>query len=194
VETILELQKGIRQHRLVSTPPVIEISDDATLASAARQGNRVAFGRLYERYSRMVHGILLARIPRPDVDDLVHDVFVMALRQIHTLRDAAAFGGWLAMIARNRATDYHRSTQEITELTEDFPGEDSPEAEAILILEKIRSLPEAYRETLILRLVEGMTGPEIAERTGLTAASVRVNLHRGMKQLREKLERRNVHE
>ena len=44
-------------------------------------------------------------------------------------------------------------------------------------------------ETLVLRLVEGMTGPEIAERTGLTAASVRVNLHRGMKMLREQLER-----
>ena len=51
----------------------------------------------------------------------------------------------------------------------------------------IRSLPEAYRETLILRLVEGMTGPEIAARTGLTAGSVRVNLYRGMQQLREKL-------
>ena len=51
----------------------------------------------------------------------------------------------------------------------------------------IRELPEAYRETLVLRLVEGMTGPEIAGRTGLTPASVRVNLHRGMKLLREKL-------
>ena len=46
---------------------------------------------------------------------------------------------------------------------------------------------EAYRETLALRLVEGMTGPEIAERTGLTPGSVRVNLHRGMKLLRERL-------
>jgi len=51
----------------------------------------------------------------------------------------------------------------------------------------IRTLPDAYRETLVLRLVEGMTGQEIAERTGLTPASVRVNLHRGMKQLRERL-------
>jgi RNA polymerase sigma-70 factor (ECF subfamily) len=55
------------------------------------------------------------------------------------------------------------------------------------VLDVIRSLPAAYRETLVLRLVEGMTGPEIAERTGLTAASVRVNLHRGMKLLRERL-------
>lgn len=60
-------------------------------------------------------------------------------------------------------------------------------AEALVALEAIRSLPEAYRETLILRLVEGMTGPEIAARTGLTPASVRVNLHRGMKHLRAKL-------
>jgi RNA polymerase sigma-70 factor, ECF subfamily len=51
----------------------------------------------------------------------------------------------------------------------------------------IRTLPETYRETLMLRFVEGMTGPEIAERTGLTPASVRVNLHRGMKLLREKM-------
>jgi len=51
-----------------------------------------------------------------------------------------------------------------------------------------RRLPEAYRETLILRLVEGMTGPEIAAQTGLTPESVRVNLCRGMKLLRELLE------
>jgi len=55
------------------------------------------------------------------------------------------------------------------------------------VLAAIQRLPEAYRETLVLRLVEGMTGPEIAERTGLTPGSVRVNLHRGMQMLREAL-------
>ncbi len=53
----------------------------------------------------------------------------------------------------------------------------------------LRSLPESYRETLAMRIVEGMTGPEISEATGLTPGSVRVNLFRGMKMLREKLER-----
>jgi len=61
------------------------------------------------------------------------------------------------------------------------------EGQAAAILDAIRSLSEAYRETLILRLVEGMTGPEIAARTGMTHGSVRVNLHRGMQQLRAKL-------
>ena len=53
---------------------------------------------------------------------------------------------------------------------------------AAAILDAIRALPDAYRETLILRLVEGMTGPEIAARTGLTHGSVRVNLHRARKE------------
>ena len=57
------------------------------------------------------------------------------------------------------------------------------------MLATIRRLPEAYRETLVLRLVEGMTGPEIAERTGMQPGSVRVNLHRGMQMLREALAR-----
>jgi RNA polymerase sigma-70 factor (ECF subfamily) len=138
----------------------------------------------------MVHGILLARVPYREVDDLVQDVFLTALRRLNTLRDNAAFGGWLAMITRNRAIDYFRRARETEELPEDLPQPSrdyEAEQEAERTLDAVRSLPEAYRETLVLRLVEGMTGPEIATRTGMTAASVRVNLHRGMKLLREKL-------
>jgi RNA polymerase sigma-70 factor, ECF subfamily len=164
------------------------------LVSAAREGDRGAFGALYQRYARMVHGILLGRVPVADVEDLVQDVFVRAMRQVHTLRDVNCFGGWLATVARNRANDYHRRSVELVEFTEDAPNQ-GPEKrrssgaadDGAAILGVIRGLPEAYRETLIMRLVEGMTGPEIAERTGLTAGSVRVNLHRGMQMLREKL-------
>jgi RNA polymerase sigma-70 factor (ECF subfamily) len=169
--------------------PEIEISADAALVAAVRAGDRDAFGRLYDAYSRMVHGILLARVPYGEVDDLVQDVFLVALRKIDALRDAAAFGPWLAMITRNRAMDFHRRSRDTTELTDDIATADAvaPEAEATEVLNLIRQLPEAYREPLILRFVEGMTGPEIAARTGLASASVRVNIHRGMKLLREKM-------
>jgi RNA polymerase sigma-70 factor (ECF subfamily) len=59
--------------------------------------------------------------------------------------------------------------------------------EARLVLAEVRRLPEAYRETLVMRFVEGLTGPEIAELTGLTPGSVRVNLHRGVELLRARL-------
>ena len=160
------------------------------LVASARRGDRTAFGRLYQRYARMVHGILLARVPRTEIDDLVQDVFLQAMRRLHTLRDASRFGGWLATVARNRANDFHRQGVEQVEWSEETDagrprGKIGDDGAAILAA--IRGLPESYRETLILRLVDGMTGPEIAERTGLTPGSVRVNLHRGMEILRKKL-------
>ena len=163
--------------------PRVEIG----LVKAVLEGDRDGFSKLYDLYAPLVHGILLARVPRAEVDDLVQDIFLHAFKKLHTLRDSAAFGPWIAMIARNRAVDFHRRSRETVEITDDLRGSDKQEARAAEILELIRSLPDAYHETLVLRLVEGMTGPEIASRTGLTAASVRVNLHRGMKLLREKL-------
>lgn len=146
------------------------------------------FDQLYTQYARLVHGILLARVPREDVEDLKQEVFLTAFEQIGRLRDRAAFGAWIAQIARNRATDHGRAPRRpMLELDERHRVTEPASPEAWGVLDAIRSLPEAYRETLMLRLVEGLTGPEIAAQTGLGADSVRVNLHRGMKLLREKL-------
>src|SRR5689334_4725006 len=75
-------------------------SPEVALVEAVRAGDREAFGQIYNLYAPMVHGILLARVPYRDVDDLVQDVFLAALKRLHTLRDTRAFGGWLAMITR----------------------------------------------------------------------------------------------
>ena len=195
VGTTVDSRLTIRDCRAVTTAPAPETAADSSLVLAAREGDRAAFGGLYARYARMVHGILLARVPPGDVDDLVQDVFLRALPRLRDLRDVTRFGPWLAAITRNRANDYYRQTRAVAAVTESLPGDEAelpasntaPDAEAAAILALVRSLSDAYRETLILRLVEGMTGPEIAARTGLTHGSVRVNLHRGMQQLREKL-------
>ena len=166
-----------------------QTDEDDVLVRAAAEGDRGAFGELYVRYARMVHGILLARVPPGDAEDLVQEVFLSAMKQLRGLRTAAAFRGWLGTIARHRAVDHFRRVRETAPLDGVEPATPrGAEPDAFLVLEGIRSLPEAYRETLILRLVEGMTGPEIAAQTGLTPASVRVNLCRGMKMLRELLE------
>lgn len=163
------------------------LSPEVALVESARAGDRAAFERLYELHVPLVHGVLLARVPYGEVSDLVQDVFLTAFRKLNALRDPARFGPWVAIIARNRAADFYRRTRQTEELRDELAQGAGRAAEACEALEIIRSLPEAYRETLVLRLVEGMTGPEIAERTGLRPASVRVNLHRGMKLLRKRL-------
>ncbi len=178
-----------REAEATATAPVKEtvVSTEARLVQSVCDGNQEAFAELYKLFAKMVHGVVLARVPRDEVDDIVQEVFLSAYKNLHMLRDQNAVGAWLAMIARNRTTEFYRRTKPTEELSEDLKHSDRPTTEAREILSAIRSLPEAYKETLVLRLVEGMSGPEIAERTGLKPESVRVNLHRGMKLLREKL-------
>lgn len=154
---------------------------------AAAGGDRLAFERLHAAHASMVRAILLAHAPRTEVDDLQQDVFLAAWQRLATLRDPRAFAPWLATIARNRARDAYRRAHESVPLP-DLPARPAPpSAEAHEALAALRSLPDAYRETLSLRFIAGFSGPEIAERIGMTPGSVRVNLHRGLALLKERL-------
>lgn len=172
--------------------------DDASLVAAARHGDRMAFGALYRRHARLVQAVLLARVQPDSVADLVQDVFLQAMGRLGSLRDTGAFAPWIATIARRRAADWRRRRHETVSLDEE-PGKENlaevadhaedavsrTRAEAALAI--IAGLPESYRETLLLRFVGGLSGPEIAARTGLTHGSVRVNLHRGVTMLRKRM-------
>ena len=168
--------------------PAITDATIAELVVAARAGSQPAFATLYQRFHRAVHAVALARVGPADAADVVQDVFARAWVRLDAVREPAAFAGWLMTMARNRAIDRARARDPRGDATCEVAVAPVPTAEAAAALRAIRALPEAYRETLLMRLVEGLTGPEIAVRTGLTPESVRVNLHRGMKLLRERLD------
>ena len=164
-------------------------SDCVEFVLAAQAGDREAYGELYRRFARAVQAVLLSRLPRTQVDDLVQDVFLHGMTKMTELREPAAFGAWICTLARRRAADFFRRTPTDAPLAETIAPGASPEtaAEAAAAVAAIQDLPEAYRETLALRLIAGMSGPEIAAATGLTPDSVRVNLHRGFRMLRSRL-------
>ena len=164
------------------------------LVDAARRGSGGAMDTLFRRFAPVVHGVLMGYVQKADADDLTQDVFETAMQRLGQLREAAAFPGWLLGIARNAALDAKRRRMPLTGVAleaSDAAASHEDRLDAARALAAIRALPEAYRETLLLRLVEGLSGPEIAERTGLTAGSVRVNLHRGMALLRAALQPAN---
>jgi RNA polymerase sigma-70 factor (ECF subfamily) len=169
--------------------PDVRTIETAALVHAAQGGDRAAFGALYERFARLVHGVLLASAQRDDVPDLLQEVFLRAMRQLHTLREPAAFGGWIATMARNEARMHHRSERPTEELSDQVAGamSASEAMEMDDVLRALRALPERYREPLTLRLVEQMGGEEIARTLGLTHGTVRVYLHHGIRLLREQL-------
>jgi RNA polymerase sigma-70 factor (ECF subfamily) len=166
---------------------------EGDLARRARLGDRAAFDALYRRYARGVHAVLAARVRADEADDLVQDVFVRAWHARGDLREPDRVGAWLCAIARREAHATRRARQPEMLLPDDLParasddGETRDEAERVLT--ELRALPESYRETLSLRLLGECSGAEIARLTGMTHGSVRVNLHKGMELLRERLSR-----
>ncbi len=167
-------------------------TSDAVLLTRARAGDRRAFADLYVRYAGLVRAVLLVRAPRSDCDDLTQDVFIRAWQRLDDLRRNDSLAPWLAAMARTRAADHRRAAarrarREAAAGSRSLPDTRAEGITAARALDAIRSLPEAYRDTLALRLIEQMPGPLIARRLGLTEGSVRVNLHRGMKLLRERL-------
>jgi RNA polymerase sigma-70 factor (ECF subfamily) len=162
------------------------------IVARARAGERAAFDEFHGRFARFVHSVLLAHAPPSEIDDLHQEVFMAAWRNLGSLQESERAGAWLAAIARHaaqrrRATLVVHRARELPAQLADPKARAGGGLDGARLLTLLRELPEAYRETLALRLVEGFTGPEIAEATGLTHGSVRVNLHRGMQLLRERL-------
>lgn len=189
-------------------PAAAPIDPGAALVADARAGDRAALSRLHERFAPVVHGVLLARLPHADCEDLVQEVFLNVARRLESLRDDRAFPAWICTMARNLAASVARGrarrarreavVARITPGGAAAPGvsaalQRTPHDDALTrlqaqeALDAIRALPESCAEALILRLVEGLTGPQIAARTGMTHGAVRVNLHRGMTLLRQRL-------
>jgi RNA polymerase sigma-70 factor (ECF subfamily) len=157
---------------------------------AARAGDRAAFTALHRHFAGLVHAVIIARVPATEAGDLTQDVFVQLMQGLSGLRDEVAFPAWLMQLARNRAGRWVSSHPRWEPLPEEpqlaAPDRSGwPDARRVLVA--IQRLPEAYAETMAMRFIEGLSGPEIAARTGLSPGSVRVNLHRGLAKLRAEL-------
>jgi RNA polymerase sigma-70 factor (ECF subfamily) len=162
------------------------------LVRSAQHGRSEAFAALWQRYAPAVHGILLTMVPEAEADDLAQEVAVTALGALPSLQKRETFPSWLCAIARNMGRDALKTRRAARQspladaANVAAPPEGDP-AEADEIVARIRGLPRCHREPLLLRLLLEMSGPEIAEQTGMTRGSVRVNLCRGMKLLRRRM-------
>lgn len=169
--------------------PPIDPAEVSAQVRAAVAGSQAAYSWLYRHYAPLVHAIHLGRVPRAQAEELTQDTFAIAFARLPQLREQARFGPWVAVIARRSwpPRSWIDAASESVDGVQDPAAGPETAADAERVLRAVRALPEAYREPLLLRLVEGMSGPEIAALTGLTPASVRVNLHRGMARLRAAL-------
>lgn len=151
------------------------------------------------RYSDDIYKFLVYYTGNKDVDDLVQDVFLKALRSLDSFEGRSQPKTWLLTIARHTAIDYARKQRFRNWLPDKWltslkSEERTPEEilnlqeEQQALYQAIQHVKPAYREVLILRGIKGLSSKEAAEIMDWSENKVNVTLHRAMKAVREKLE------
>jgi RNA polymerase sigma-70 factor (ECF subfamily) len=162
---------------------------DAALVLAARAGEAWAQEALFRRYARMVNGLAFRLMGRDqDVDDLVQESYLQALRNLERLDNPQAFSSWLGSIVVRTAHKVLRRRSMLSRLgirsaepieidaSHALSAPPDVAAELSRVYASLARLPADARVALVLHRVEGMSIPEVAEQMGLSVSTVKRRL------------------
>lgn len=182
----------------------LEYNEEQALARAS-QGDKDAFGILYERYVERIYNYVYYRTGNEhDAEDLTARVFQRAMNHIRNYTDRGVpFSAWLYRIAHNLVANWHRDRSRRQEIPlndapilqskGDHPERNlvrSQEQEALLKL--IRRLPPERQNLLILKFVENMSNAEIGKIMGRSEGAVKSLYHRTLLALRDQIDDQNI--
>jgi RNA polymerase sigma-70 factor (ECF subfamily) len=173
--------------------------NDAQLASKAQQGDREAFMVLYNRYLNKVHGRVQSRIPVDDVEDVVQEIFIAAVRSIKSFEQRSQFSTWLYTIASRQIAEFYRKrsrtiSDDQTVSLDDIENSMSASEhnreymdEQMLIKNALDKLPEHYQEIIFLRLIDQLPFGEIATKRGQSLEAVKSLYRRAIQAIHEQV-------
>jgi RNA polymerase sigma-70 factor (ECF subfamily) len=169
---------------------------DVQLLANVRRGDEQAMAALYDRYSKIVYSVALRVLREPaSAEDVLQEVFLGLWRKPETFVSArGSLGGWLAVVARNRAIDSlrrKRPSEQVEEVMLASPVDVADDAQRNALMLKAREiilrLPYEQRKTLQMAYFDGLTHAEIAEVTGDPLGTVKTRIRSALLTLRKEL-------
>lgn len=177
----------------------LNLKDEEVLARAA-DGDREAFGVLYDRYINRIYTYIYYRTGNQhDAEDITSRVFTRAMKHITNYKDRGVpFSAWLYRIAHNLVANWHRDNSRRHEVAlEDgyriASSSDIPEFALLqneqedVLLNMVRKLSEDRQQLLILKFVEHLSNAEIGKIMGRTEGAIKSLYHRTLLSLRDEL-------
>lgn len=170
---------------------------DETLLSLCAGGDRDAFMRLYDRYSRRVYGLVITVVGRgPEADDALQDAMWEVWRRAGSYNPGLGSpSGWILMLARGRAIDLLRRRRRVAALPEkaarrgltrtDGAPEPSPESGELAdrCSRLLSKLPPDQASVIRMAFVQGLTREEIADALGIPVGTVKTRIRAGVRML-----------
>ena len=169
--------------------------DDAALVRRVLAGEKELYRKLVEKFLGAVTSVSYASVSdREEARDIAQETFCDAFAQLHSLRDPERFGAWVVGIARNKSVYWLRRKKRERSVRAPRPPRSVGPDERIETAEDcaraiaaLMSLPEKYRQVLVLRLLEDRAHDEIASLLSISLSAVDKRLTRAKEMLRRKL-------
>jgi RNA polymerase sigma-70 factor (ECF subfamily) len=150
---------------------------------------------LHRELEQQLKPFVARRVPSPDIDDVLQDVFVRLHRALPELRDEERFGPWMYRVARSAIAEHLRQRarhplakgepKELPAIVDDGDEAAGECALASYLVPLIARLPSPYREALTLTELDGMTQQVASERLGLSISGMKSRVQRGREKLRD---------
>ena len=175
---------------------------DADLVAASLRGDRDAFGEVVSRYQSLVCSLAYSALGSvAQSEDIAQETFIAAWGQLRQLREPAKLKAWLCGIARNRINRaLGRQGREPSHAAESLDSVDEAptpdpmpsdnavtQDEEAILWHSLQTIPEQYREPLVLYYREGESVERVAEALDLSEEAVRQRLSRGRKLLQDQV-------
>jgi RNA polymerase sigma-70 factor (ECF subfamily) len=159
--------------------------NDAVLVAAAQGGCLDSFGALYQRYHNPIVALAYARLgDKHAAEDAAQEAFVIACRDLASLRSREKFGAWLGGICRNVTRQMRRQRSRPAPLPDD-PPYDGPQREERwdAVRRAVWKLPAPERELIVMRYFNGFSQARISQVLDITPAAVNGRLVRAKRRV-----------
>ncbi|MEY8020319.1 RNA polymerase sigma factor [Muriicola sp. SD30] len=168
------------------------------LINQCKKGDRKAQEQLYRKYSSVLYGLCLKYSRnKTEAEDNLHDSFITIYDKIDQFKFKGSFEGWLKRITVNTVLQKYRKGQHMNVVSDNLSEEedldyDYPDVQLSTLLQYVQELPNKYRLTFNLYVLDGYTHKEISELLGTSTGTSKSNLSRAKMILKEKLKKENI--
>ena len=148
---------------------------------------------IWHEFAEKLGQFIRSRVSDPaTAEDILQDVFVKIQRRLGQILDPAKLPGWIYLVTRNTIIDHYRTRKETVEVPEELPAEpDTANSEVEELTAAFRrmiySLPEPYREAVVLTEFDDLTPQALADRLGISLSGAKSRVQRGRSQLKQML-------
>lgn len=188
--------------------PSVSNEEEQVWLEAARQGDKAAFGRLIEAYQGPVYNLAYRMLGnRGEAEEAAQEAFIRAYTKLDSYDPRRKFSTWMLSIASNYCIDLLRKRRALLlSLDQPLPPHpalmsdraDGPEAQTVdseretMVQSLLETLPEDYRQTVVLFYWYDLSYQEIAEVMDTTVSAIKSRLFRARRQLAEAGEEQGV--